>query len=81
MLFRKGLFPGAVCGAAVGLAPGVLLVLILSGGNYHVGGGELLGFIAMSVIGTAVAGAILAGTIRVVSGLVLYGLRSRQRHP
>ena len=59
--FRRGLFPGAVVGGVIGLAPGVLLVLVLTGGNYRIGGGEVLGFIIMSVAAGALLGAGLGG--------------------
>lgn len=74
--FRKGLFVGAAFGAVAGLAPGLLLVLILSGGNYHVGSGEVLGFIAMSILASAVVGAALGGAAAFVAGLFLFGLHS-----
>ena len=74
--FRKGLFIGAVFGAVVGLAPGLLLVLILSGGNYHVSPGEVLGFIVMSILALAILGAALGGASAFVSGMVLFGLHS-----
>ena len=74
--FRKGLFFGAAFGAVVGLAPGTLLILILSGGNYHVGSGEVLGFIVMSIFALAIAGAALGGAAAFVAGMSLFGLHS-----
>ena len=32
-----------MAGAVAGLAPGILLILVLTGGNYHIGGMEVLG--------------------------------------
>ena len=60
----------------MGIASGALLVLTLSGGNYHVGQGELLSFIVMSILATAIKRAVLGGAIRFVTGLFLYRLRS-----
>lgn len=74
--FRKGLLLGTAFGAVAGLAPGLLLVLILSGGNYHVGSGELLGFIVMSIFALAVAGAALGGASAFVAGMFLSGLHT-----
>lgn len=73
---RKGLFLGAAFGAVVGFAPGLLLVLILSGGNYHVSFGEVLGFIVMSILALAILGAALGGASAFVAGMFLFGLQS-----
>ena len=48
-MFRRGVFPGAVTGGVIGLAPGILLILVLTGDSYHIGGAEVLGFIIMCV--------------------------------
>lgn len=76
-LFRRGAFPGAVAGGVVGLAPGVLLVLVLTGGNYHIGGAEVLGFIIMGVAAGALLGAALGGVCAVAGGSALRALRRR----
>ena len=76
-MFRRGLFPGAVAGGVVGLAPGVLLVLVLTGGEYHIGGAEVLGFIIMCIAAAALLGAALGGLSAVAAGSVRRGLRRR----
>ena len=76
-MFRRGVFPGAVTGGVIGLAPGVLLVLVMSGGSYHVGAAEVLGFIIMCVTAAALLGAALGGVFAVVAGSLWRGLRSR----
>ncbi len=58
------------------LAPGLLLILILSGGNYHVSPGEVLGFIVMSILASAIAGAALAGAAAFVAGMFLFGFHA-----
>ena len=65
-MFRRGLFPGAVAGAVAGLAPGVLLILVLTGDSYHIGGAEVLGFIIMSIAAGALLGAGLGGVCAAV---------------
>ena len=69
-LFRKGVFPGAVAGAVAGLAPGILLILVLTGGTYHIGGAEVLGFIIMCIVAAALLGAGLGGVCAVIAGSV-----------
>ena len=76
-MFRRGVFPGAVVGGGVGLAPGVLLVLVLSGGSYNIGGAEVLGFIIMCVAAASLLGAFLGGVCAVAAGSVRRGLRRR----
>ena len=73
--FRDGVFPGAVAGAVVGLAPGVLLILVLTGDVYHISGSEVLGFIVMCVAAGALLGALAGGAIAGVVG----GVRRRSR--
>ena len=77
--FRRGLFPGAVGGGVIGLAPGVLLVLVLTGGNYRIGGGEVLGFIIMSVAAGALLGAGLGGLGAAAGRGAWRALRRRHR--
>ncbi len=69
-MFRRGVFPGAVAGAVVGLAPGILLILVLTGGTYHIGGMEVLGFIIMCIAAAALLGAGLGGVCAVIAGSV-----------
>ena len=78
-LFRRGLFPGAVGGGVVGLAPGVLLVLVLTGGDYRIGGGEVLGFIVMSVAAGALLGAGLGGVCALAGGGAMRAWRRLRR--
>ena len=59
--FQRGVMPGAFLGGFVGLVPGMLLVLVLGGGNYGVGLLEVLSFIAMSIAAGAGVGALIAG--------------------
>ena len=73
-MFRRGVFPGAVAGAVVGLAPGILLILVLTGGTYHIGGAEVLGFIIMCIAVGALLGAGLGGVCAVIAGSVLRAL-------
>ena len=73
--FRRGLFPGAVTGSVFGLAPGVLLILVLTGDTYHISGSEVLGFIIMCVAAGALLGAILGGLCALVAGSVWRSLR------
>ena len=74
-LFRKGFAPGAVFGLVVGLVPGLLLILVLSGGDYHVGGGEVLSFTILSIIALTAVGAVLGGAFGIVVGIVSYAIR------
>lgn len=74
-MFRQGVFPGTVAGVVVGLAPGVLLILVLTGGDYHISGSEVLGFIVMCIAAAAVTGAALGGLCAVIAGSVLRSLR------
>ena len=74
-MFRQGVFPGAVAGAVVGLAPGVLLILVLTGGDYHISGSEVLGFIVMCIAAAVVTGAALGGLCAVIAGSVRQSLR------
>ena len=64
-MFQRGVFPGAVAGAVVGLAPGILLILVLTGDSYHIGGAEVLGFIIMCIAVGALLGAGLGGVCAV----------------
>jgi hypothetical protein len=76
-MFRRGVFPGAVAGAVVGLAPGILLILVLTGGTYHIGGAEVLGFIIMCIAVGALLGAGLGGLCAVAAGNVRLWLAAR----
>lgn len=71
--FRDGVFPGAVAGVVVGLAPGVLLILVLTGDTYYISGYEVLGFVVMCIAAGALLGAFVGGTIAGVVG----GVRRR----
>ena len=59
--FQRGVIPGALLGGFIGLVPGMLLVLILGGGQYGVGLLEVLSFIATSIVAGAGMGALIAG--------------------
>ena len=74
-MFQAGLFPGAVTGGVIGLAPGVLLILVLTGGTYHVSASQVLGFIVMSIAAGALLGAAVGGGCAAVGGSVLRRLR------
>lgn len=74
-MFRSGMFPGAVVGAVLGLVPGVLLVLVLTGGTYHISASEVLGFVVMSIAAGVVVGAAVGGTCAMVGGAVVRKLR------
>lgn len=79
-IFQGGVTPGAFLGALLGLFPGILLILVLGGGNYGVSLSEVLSFIAMSVAAGAVTGALLGGAIAlavVASQRALKSLRSK----
>ena len=65
-MFRRGIFAGAVTGAVLGLAPGVLLILVLTGGSYHIDGAEVLGFIIMCIALGAVLGGGLGGVCSLI---------------
>ena len=72
--------PGAFLGALIGLIPGILLMLVLGGGQYYVGIAEVLGFIAMSMLVASAAGALVGGVVAVIlvaSQRALNSLRSR----
>lgn len=73
--FRDGVFPGAVAGTVVGLAPGVLLILVLTGDIYHISGSEVLGFIVMCIAAGTLLGAFIGGCIAGAIG----GVRRRLR--
>lgn len=64
--FQRGITPGAIIGAVIGLVPGILLILVLSGGQYGVGLTEVSSFIAMSIVAGVLGGALLGGTVAVV---------------
>ena len=66
-MFRRGVFPGTVAGSVIGLAPGILLILVLTGDSYHIGGAEVLGFIVMSIAAFALLGAFLGGLCAVIA--------------
>ena len=74
-MFRRGVFPGAVAGGVIGLAPGILLILVLTGDSYHIGGAEVLGFIIMCVAAGALLGAGFGGICAVLAGNVRLWLR------
>ncbi len=78
---HRGLIPGAVAGGLLGLAPGLLLVFVVGGGTYHVGGGEMLSFAVMSIVVFAVAGTLLGGACGIVAGLAASAIRSRRPGP
>ena len=75
--FRQGVFPGAVTGGIIGLAPGVLLILVLTGDTYHISGSEVLGFIVMCIAAAALIGAGLGGLCAVIAGSVRRSLLRR----
>ena len=77
-MFKQGIFPGAVTGAVLGLAPGILLILVLTGDTYHIGGAEVLGFIIMCIAVGALIGAVIGGYLAVVAGTVKRSLVSRR---
>ena len=70
--FRRGAMPGAFLGAVTGLFPGILLVLVLGGGDYGVGLTEVLSFTVMSIVAGAALGAL-------VGGVVTFGIGAGQR--
>ena len=75
--FSQGVFPGAVAGGAAGLAPGVLLILVLTGDAYYISGSEVLGFIVMCIAAAALMGAALGGVCAVIAGSVRRSLLRR----
>ena len=78
--FQRGVVPGAFLGAVIGLLPGILLVLVLGGGQYSVGLSEVLSFSAMSLVAGTAAGALVGGAVAlavVASQRALHSLRSR----
>ena len=74
-MFRIGMFPGAVAGVVVGLAPGVLLILVLTGDTYYINASEVLGFIVMSIAAGALLGAAVGGVCAAVGSSVLRNIR------
>jgi hypothetical protein len=72
---RNGVFPGAVAGSVVGLAPGILLILVLTGGAYYIKASEVLGFVVMSIAAGTVLGVCVGGVCAAISGSVLRRLR------
>jgi integral membrane sensor domain MASE1 len=78
--FRRGLKFGALFGAMIGLVPGMLLILVLGGGQYGMGLLEVLSFVAMSMAAGAAAGALLGGVMAAIlaaSRRVLNSLQSK----
>ena len=73
--FRLGVFPGAVAGGVAGLAPGVLLILVLTGDAYYISGSEVLGFIVMCIAAAALIGAAIGGVCAVIVHSVRDSLR------
>ena len=76
-MFKRGMFPGAVAGTVAGLAPCILLILVLTGDTYHIGGAEVLGFIIMCIAVGALIGTVIGGYCAVVAGTVKRTLVSR----
>ena len=76
-MFQQGVFPGTVAGIVAGLVPGILLILVLTGDSYHIGGAEVLGFIIMSIAAGALLGAIVGGYCAVIAITVRRRLVSR----
>ena len=56
---KKGSYYGAFFGGMLGLAPGVLLVIVASDGDQDVTGGEIVSFWIFSILLLAAAGAIV----------------------
>ena len=73
--FSQGVFPGAVAGGVAGLAPGVLLILVLTGDAYYISGSEVLGFVVMCITAATLMGAALGGVCAVIAGSVRRSLR------
>ena len=63
--FQRGITPGAIIGAVIGIVPGMLLILVLGGGQYGVGVTEILSFIAMSIFAGVIGGALMGGTVAI----------------
>lgn len=63
--FMAGAIRGAVAGAVIGIAPAVLLIMVLSGGHgsYYMGLFEVLSFTAVSVTIGGLIGSIIGGTL------------------
>jgi len=76
--FERGALPGAFLGMAIGLIPGMLLVLVLGGGSYGVGLSEVLSFVVMSMVAGSVLGALAGGAAVIVVEAVQRALRSLQ---
>ena len=73
--FRSGIFPGAVAGGVIGLVPGILLILVLTGDAYYINASEVLGFIVMSVVAGVLLGVCVGGACAAVGGSILRRLR------
>ena len=78
---HRGLIPGAVAGGLLGLVPGLLLVFVVGGGTYHVGGGEMFSFAVMSIVLFTLAGATVGGACAIITGLAVAAIRSRRLRP
>lgn len=76
-MFKRGVFPGAVTGGVIGVAPGILLILVLTGDSYYIGGAEVLGFIIMSIAAGTLLGAAIGGYCSVIAGTVRKTLVAR----
>ena len=63
--FQRGITPGAIIGAVIGLVPGILLILVLGGGQYGVGLTEVSSFVAMSIFVGVIGGALMGGTLAI----------------
>lgn len=77
VMFKQGMFPGAVAGAVIGLAPGILLILVLTGDSYHIGGAEVLGFVIMSLAACTLIGTAIGGYCSVIIRTAKRSLVSR----
>lgn len=75
--FHTGAFPGAVAGGVIGLAPGVLLILVLTGDAYYVPASDVLGFIIMAVAAGALLGWATGGACAVLGASLISRLRRR----
>ena len=67
--FVSGAIRGGFVGAFIGIAPGILLVMVLSGGlgSYYVGSFEVLSFIAISMIIGGLIGSIIGGMLNIIA--------------
>ena len=74
--FQRGVIPGAFIGGFVGLIPGILLVLVLGGGQYAVGLLEILSFFAMSLAIGAATGAVVGGITSIFLAFAQQAVRS-----